>query len=121
MLFMNTKFQWLFLSVLSCVIISSCIQSGKPLPAGGELPTNYIVIKDSSFSPNDLTVVNGSSITFVNNTSGSHTISSQDSNYLRPVKIESGRSYFYNKDTTGNISYKCMTHPSVAGIIKFLP
>jgi len=103
------------------IIFFSCIESGKPLPAGGQLPTNHIIIKDSSFSPNDLTVVSGSSITFVNNTSSAHTIGSLDSNYFKPVKIESGSSYFLKKDTTGKIDYRCMTHPSVAGVIKFLP
>lgn len=100
---------------------ASCIQSGKPQPVGGELPTNYIMIKDSAFTPNDLTVVSGSSITFVNNTSTAHTIAGQDSNYLSPVKIESGSSYIFKKNATGNVDYRCMTHPSVAGVIKFLP
>lgn len=111
---------FLFVAGLT-LMFASCIQSGKPIPVGGQLPTNYIIVKDSSFSPNDLTVVSGSSITFVNNTPGAHTIASQDSHYLKPVKIESGSSYFFKKDTIGTVNYKCMTHPNVTGVIKFLP
>ncbi len=118
---MPPKYSLFLVCFLSSSLLFSCIQSGKPLPAGGQLPTNYIIIKDSSFSPNNVTVVSGSSITFVNNTSNAHTISSQDSNYLKPVKIESGSSYFFKRDTVGDISYRCMTHPSVSGVIKFLP
>lgn len=103
------------------LFFASCIQSGKPTPVTGKLATNFTIVKDSSFSPNNIKVVSGSSITFVNNTSGVHTIVSQDGKYLKPAKIESGDSYFFKKDATGTVDYKCMTHPSVAGVIKFLP
>ncbi len=102
------------------IIFPGC-DHGLPLPRGGELPTNYIIVKDSTFTPASLTVVSGSSITFVNNTATAHTLVSDDSLPLRPVTIQPGTSYFYKKDTSGTFYYHCVQHPVARGVFIVTP
>jgi plastocyanin len=105
----------------------SCSKTEEDFGAqGGLLPTNYINIQDNSFSPSPLTVANGSSITFLNKTTTSHTIVSADSSTILSPSIASG-SYFYVKPDTlagslpVNINYHCKEHPSVTGTIVLIP
>ena len=107
--------------LLFSAVLMSCDGNGIPEPAGGELPTNYVMVKDSSFSPGLLTVVAGSSVTFVNNTSIAHTVMSDDSNTVKLVSIAPGTSYFWKKDTSGSFPYHCTLHPVARGTIVITP
>jgi plastocyanin len=109
------------LSFFITIFISSCATEGMSEPVGGELPTNYIIVKDSSFSPALLSIASGSSVTFVNNTAIVHTIISDDSTTIGRVVIEPGTSFYFKKDTTATIGYHCMLHPTARGIIDFRP
>jgi len=96
----------------------SCTKSEEDFTAqGGLLPTNYITIKDSSFSPSTLTVAAGSSITFVNSTDFEHSIVSEDSATILSGIIASKTSFYYLKDTVAVINYHCGKHPAVKGRI----
>ena len=92
-------------------------------PQGGLLPTHYVSIKDGSFSPASLTVANGSSITFLNGTTASHTLISDDSTTLHSILIAPDSSYFFKPDTATTIPvliyipYHCIEHPTVRGTI----
>ena len=108
------------LTLLSIAIVS-CDKNGISEPAGGDLPTNYIMVKDSSFTPGLLTVVSGSSITFVNNTGIAHTVMTDDSTTIKMVAIAPGTSYFYKKDTSGTFPYHCTLHPVARGTIIITP
>lgn len=110
-----------FAGILIISTTFSCIKSGLSRPVGGELPTNYIIVKDSSFTPPILKVVSGSSITFVNNTSIAHTIISDDTLTIKAVSIASGTSYFFKKDTSGTFLYHCTLHPNARGTIIITP
>ena len=102
---------------------SSCERecSGCPDAAGGLLPTNYIIIKDSSFSPSSITAVNGSSFTFVNNTGSIKGIYSLDSIIINKPSIQTTSSYFFKKDTVGTIYYHMAGKPTVIGSITLTP
>jgi len=88
---------------------------------GGSLPTHYITIKDSSFSPAILTVATGSSITFVNDTDFEHSIVSDDSATILSGSIAHKTSFFFKKDTIGTFTYHCGLHPTVKGTIILRP
>src|SRR5690349_20900587 len=92
--------------------VTACNKTGIAEPAGGELPTNYIIVKDSIFTPATLTVVSGSSITFVNNTANAHTIMTDDTVTIKRTAIAPGTSFFFKKDTSGTFPYHCTVHPS---------
>ena len=118
---------YLMLSGLLIGTLFSCSKTEEDFGAqGGLLPTNYINIQDNSFSPSTLTVANGSSITFLNKTTTSHTIVSADSSTILSPSIASGSFFYVKPDTLSgslpvNINYHCMEHPTVTGTIILIP
>jgi plastocyanin len=90
---------------------------------GGLLPTKYITIEDSTFSPSTITVANGNSFTFLNSTGVAHTLMSDDSTTLASITIAPDSSYFFKPDTATTvpvdiyIPYHCVQHPSARGVI----
>ncbi len=104
-------------------ILQSCSKDGvgRPEPVGGNLPTNFIIISDGAFSPNSLTVVNGSSITFVNRSGTAKGIYSSDSVVINKQNILDNTSYFFKKDTVGTLVFRMAGKPSAAGSITFTP
>jgi plastocyanin len=115
----------LLINFLTGIVVAfsliTCTTNGISPAKGGDLPTNYIIVKDSSFSPSTLTVVSGSSITFVNNTAIAHSIATDDGATMPVIVIEPGKSFFFKKDTSGVFPYHCTTHPSAMGTIIITP
>ena len=94
---------------------------------GGDLPTHYITFRDSVFSPSLLEVANGSSITFLNQTSNPITLKGNDSTLLKTVLIQANSFYFFKPDTIPpvpaqiSIPYHCIEFPAAGGTIILLP
>ena len=107
--------------ILISFVFLSCSKDGQPEPVGGDLPTNFIIISDAAFSPASLTIVNGSSITFVNRSGAAKGIYSSDSVVINKQNILDNTSYFLQKDTVGTIFYRMAGKPSVSGSITFTP
>jgi plastocyanin len=105
----------------------SCSKSESDFdPQGGELPTNYIIINETSFSPAVLTIANGSSVTFSNRATGSRTVLSADSATIVSPLIAPGTGYFVKPDTMSGsqqvyINYHCKEMPGVTGTIILTP
>ena len=87
------------LLLIVSLFFTSCNKdsAGQSVPIGGNLPTNYIIISDGAFSPNSITVVNGSSITFVNHSGVAKGIYSSDSVVINKQNIADNASYFLKK------------------------
>ncbi len=118
----KNRFILLLVTAVLVAALYSCTKSADDFTAeGGLLPTHYIIIKDSSFSPATLTVATGSSITFVNDTDFEHSIVSDDSSAILSGVIAHKTSFFYKKDTVGIITYHCGLHPTVKGTIILRP
>ena len=121
------RLKHLLLTGLLFAGIYSCSKDNVDYGAqGGLLPTHYINILDSSFSPVLLTVAAGSSITFLNKTTISHTIVSADSSTIVSPAIAPGLSYYVKPDTLAGSSpvviyYHCKEHPTVTGTIILNP
>lgn len=108
--------------VATMAIFVSCSKSNSNFNAvGGALPTKYISILDSTYSPVLLTVSIGSSITFVNSSSIAHTIVSDDTVTIKTPTLLPGTSFYYKKDTLGTFNYHCKEHPNARGTIVFRP
>ena len=104
-------------------VVTSCGKdgTGQPIAVGGDLPTNYIIISDGAFSPSSVTLVNGSSITFVNRSGTAKGIYSSDSMFINKQNILINTSYFFKKDTVGTIIFRMAGKPSASGSITFTP
>lgn len=114
---MNLK--WLTVCcVLSVLLISSCDKNNEGFnPQGGQLPTNYISIRDTGIIPNLLIIANGNSVTFLNQTSTPKSIVSDDDVTIHSGAIPAGSSFFFKKDTTGVIDFHCVENPALRGSI----
>ena len=111
----------LILSVSIIFISCNKIVEGQPKAVGGDLPTNYVIISDAAFSPTSVSVVNGSSIIFVNRSGSAKGIYSSDSVIINKQNILDNTSYFFKKDTVGTIIFRMAGKPSASGSITFTP
>jgi plastocyanin len=114
-----------FLLIIVFFLLGALVSCGKENVAtelnGGQLPTSYISILDSSFSPTVLNISIGASVTFLNSTNTVHTIVSDDSTSFRTSAIAPFQSFYFKKDTIGTIGYHCVEHPNVRGVIVLRP
>lgn len=90
-------------------------------PQGGDLPSSYIQILDSTFSPAIDTIALGGSIKFINQSSMAHTIVSDDNTTIPSTLVNPASSFLFKKDTTGIFHYHCVEHPAASGSIVILP
>jgi hypothetical protein len=119
---MKFNFYFLLLFIVT-ICISSCGKESNGIPEaqGGLLPTNYITITDSSFSPNNAIAVKGSSFTFVNQSGKPKGLYSIDSLFINKPTIDISTSYYFKKDTLGTFYYFMAGKPSVTGSITLVP
>jgi hypothetical protein len=115
--------KYLFAFIISICMLAACSKEGTgiPEPQGGLLPTNYITIKDASFSPANSTAVRGSSFTFVNQSGATKGIYSIDSLVINKPTIDNNTSYFFKKDTVGTIYFFMAGKPTAVGSITLTP
>ncbi len=108
--------------VPSFLLFLSCEKSVEhAAPVGGNLPTTYVIIKDSSFKPSQISIVAGNSITFLNQTSKEQTIISFDSITIPATKIAANESFVFKKDTVGTFPYKNVTQTNAIGSFTLRP
>ncbi len=111
-----------FLFMASFLLFSGCEKSTDDTKAvGGNLPTTYIIIKDSAFTPNQLSIVAGNNITFLNQTATAQTIISLDGITIPSTVIAAKESFVFKKDTTGTFFYKNANQPNATGRFTLRP
>lgn len=82
-------------------------------------PANETVvnIQNFSFSPVTLSVKTGATVTWTNNDSATHTVTSDADGILNSPSLSSGQSFSYTFSTPGTFSYHCAVHPMMKGTI----
>lgn len=96
------------------------IQEGTPLPTVNEEESGAeeaaVKITNFAFSPKTITVKKGTTVTWTNDDSVSHTATSDDGSFDTGMlaKGESGSVTF---DKTGTFNYHCTPHPNMKGTI----
>ena len=80
--------------------------------------TNSVTIQDMAFSPANITVKAGTTITWTNSDSDAHTVTESDSKTgPNSGTLENGKSYTFTYDTPGTYQYHCTIHPSMMGTV----
>jgi hypothetical protein len=104
---------------LPVLVLTNCKKDcdGCSDAVGGELPTNYIIIKENSFSPTSVSAVNGSTFTFVNQSATSKGVLSLDSFLINQPNVAPNKSFVFKKDTVGTIYFELTGKPGVYGTI----
>jgi plastocyanin len=77
----------------------------------------------NSYNPNPIEIKVGDTVTWINNDSSPHTVtssSSNDSSFDSGV-LRRGEAFSFTFDKEGEYSYFCALHPSMAGTVVVLP
>ena len=78
--------------------------------------TNKVTIKDFAFSPANITVKKGTTVTWTNQDSTAHTVTETDGkDGPGSGNLDQGKSYSFTFNTVGTFSYDCSIHPSMTG------
>ena len=76
-----------------------------------------INIQNFSFSPKILTIKAGTKVTWTNNDSAPHTVTSDSNNLLNSPTLSTGQSFSFVFNTPGSTNYHCSVHPMMKGEI----
>jgi len=93
--------------------------SGPPVAGGPTtalIPSGAYTGAQPSFAPPTLTVTAGTTVTFGNNDSTTHTTVA-DGGQWNSGNLEPGRTFTVKLDTPGTYSYHCVIHPFMTGKI----
>ena len=90
-------------------------------PAGGApaapAGANTVAIKNFAFGPAALTVKAGTTVTWTNQDTDPHTVTSQGPGPLSSPALSNGARYSYTFTTPGTYRYLCTIHPFMTGTV----
>ncbi len=84
-------------------------------PVASDVTT--ISIKNFSFNPSTMTIKTGAKVTWINDDTVSHTVTSDSGNLLNSGTISPGQSFSFTFTSAGSINYHCNIHPMMKGSI----
>lgn len=88
---------------------------GAEEPQTGEV---VVMIQSFAFSPNNLTIKKGTTVTWTNNDEVQHTVTADDnSSGLDSKLLAKGESYQFTFDEVGSFGYHCKPHPQMTAIV----
>jgi plastocyanin len=80
--------------------------------------TNQVEINNFAFSPANITVKKGTTVTWTNKDSVAHTVVESDSqDGPKSNNLAQGASYTFTYNTAGTFKYKCSIHPDMTGSV----
>jgi amicyanin len=96
------------------------VQTTPKTPTIPKIPATSNVsvsINNFAFSPSTISVKVGSKVTWTNNDSVSHTVTSDSGTSINSPTLSPGQSYSVTFANAGSMSYHCTIHPSMHGTI----
>lgn len=107
---------WLAVAVASFALMA-VIVGGRPGTVSAQ--DQAISIANFAFSPANIQVSAGSTITWTNNDSVAHSVTADDGSFDSGL-IQPGASYSHTFDTAGTIAYHCSVHPNMTAEVVVL-
>jgi len=101
------------------LIFWSCSKSGGGYGnngGGGGNTSNKVSMYNSIFTPSNLTVTTGATVTWTNDDNMVHTVTANDASF-NSGDIQPGGSYTRTFNATGVISYYCIHHSGMTGTV----
>jgi len=95
----------------------SCQGYGKPAPSPAPAPAasgNAVSISNFAFSPASITVPAGTKVTWTNNDSAPHTVTS-NTDAFESGSLSRGGTFSFTFAQKGTYEYHCSPHPSMNG------
>ena len=108
------------LLILFSVFISACSYTQAPAAqnqpveaqAGNSAAAeNSVIMKGFAFNPAELTVKKGTTVTWTNQDSAPHTVTSDSGSELSSATLSNGQSYSHTFNEAGTFAYHCSVHP----------
>ena len=96
--------------------ISGCVEK---TPPAIQTQTNSVEIKNFSFQPGSINVSEGTTVTWVNDDSAEHTVTSIDGTF-NSGNIAPGRVFNFTFTKPGKYQYQCVIHPSMVGYVNVM-
>ena len=93
--------------ISSCLLFTTC--SKKPI---GDPAENEIWLEYKLFTPSQLVVKSGTTVTFTNKDNANHSVTNSNG-LFDSGKISTGNSYTFTFTKTGSFSFYCKYHSSV--------
>jgi plastocyanin len=114
-------------AIVATYVLSGNMNMGVEGSGNGQEPTtpipeNSTVVKivanagSNSFSPNPVEVKVGETVTWVNDDSGRHTVTSKDGVFESGM-MGKGQSFSFTFDKAGEYPYFCEPHPNMVGTV----
>ena len=107
----------LLVLIAGLILFSGCVGNQPPGDTPASTPTNTINIKDFAFDPPTLTVKSGTTVTWTNQDSTPHTVTSDSGGEIASETLSKGQTYSHTFNTAGAFTYHCGVHPSMKGTI----
>jgi plastocyanin len=113
------------ISVVSLAIVTLAACGGSSSPSYGGAPgcsastaiaTSQVVIQNMSFSPACIKVAAGTTVTFTNNDSITHTVTADDGTY-NSGNLSPAQAFLHAFATAGTSHYHCTIHAGMMGTV----
>lgn len=93
-------------------------QSSNTTTSGSQQPaTDKVSISNFAFSPANITVKKGTTVTWTNNDSTAHTIDFEKDSLKDSQNLSNGDTYSFTFNDEGTFKYICGLHPSMSGSV----
>jgi plastocyanin len=93
----------------------SSLSSGNPAV---EAAAQTVHIKNYAYAPAALTIASGTTVTFINDDTASHTVTTTSApKSFDSKELKTGQSWSYTFSTAGTYSYYCAYHPDMKGTV----
>ncbi len=102
------------MATLLILTIAGCSAGTGPTPSATVTDKNTIVIQNYKFTPAEITIQKGETITWINMDSIAHTATSVS---FDSGMLGYGQSFKYTFNTAGTFDYHCTPHPYMTGKI----
>jgi len=101
---------------MRAIIALAALLAGLALLGSAQAADYEIHIDNFAFDPDEVTIVAGDSVTWVNDDDGAHAVEA-DEDEFDSGNLDNGESFSFIFDTAGNYSYDCDYHSSMTGMV----
>ena len=91
-----------------------------PTGAAAPVAANAVSIENFAFSPGDVTVSVGTTVTWTNNDQEAHTVTADDHSFGSPP-LSPGDKYYFTFTKPGTYHYLCTIHPFMTATVVVTP
>ena len=102
---------------------TAAVAASAPAAPGPDAPvaSNTVAIQNFEFSPATVTVKAGTTITWTNQDSDAHTVTSMNNGPLHSPPLNTGQAFHYTFTTPGRFDYLCTIHPFMTATVVVTP